>query len=155
MATLIKGLLSFNLDWQFVLVGVFLSITMELCGVKSLSFAVGAYLPLSTTAPIFVGGAIKGLSDYMATRKGEKVEESELGPGNLFATGLVAGGALAGVLVAILSVNDTVSNAMNSLSLERRLEESLGGGGYQLLGLIAFTVMSYVLYLISRKPSEA
>ena len=59
MATLIKGLLSFNLDWQFVLVGVFLAITVELCGVKSLSFAVGAYLPLSTTLPIFAGGARK------------------------------------------------------------------------------------------------
>ncbi len=155
MATLIKGLLSFNLDWQFVLVGVFLSVTMELCGVKSLSFAVGAYLPLSTTAPIFVGGAIKGLSDYMATRKGEKVEESELGPGNLFATGLVAGGALAGVLVAILSVNDKVSSAMEGLSVEKLLGEKLGDGGYQLLGLICFAVMSFVLYRISRRPSEA
>jgi uncharacterized oligopeptide transporter (OPT) family protein len=100
MATLIKGLLAHNLDWQFVLVGVFLSVTMELCGVKSLSFAVGVYLPLSTTAPIFAGGAIKGVADFVARRKGEKVSDSELGPGNLFATGLVAGGALAGVLVA-------------------------------------------------------
>ena len=64
MATLIKGLLSFNLDWNFVLVGVFLAITMELCGVKSLSFAVGAYLPLSTTLPIFAGGVIKGIVDF-------------------------------------------------------------------------------------------
>ncbi|WP_224246034.1 OPT family oligopeptide transporter [Hyalangium gracile] len=155
MATLIKGLLSFNLDWQFVLVGVFLSITMELCGVKSLSFAVGAYLPLSTTAPIFVGGAVKGLADYMARRKGEKVEESELGPGNLFATGLVAGGALAGVLVAILSVNDNVSKAMGNISLEHALAGALGDGGYQLFGLICFAVMSFVLYRISRRPSEA
>jgi putative OPT family oligopeptide transporter len=155
MATLIKGLLSFNLDWQFVLVGVFLAITMELCGVKSLSFAVGAYLPLSTTAPIFVGGAIKGLSDYMAKRKGEKVEESELGPGNLFATGLVAGGALAGVVVAILSVNEGISAAISKLSVEKALEHSLGGGGYQLLGVICFAIMCFVLYRISRKPTEA
>ncbi len=63
MATLIKGLLSFNLDWQFVLVGVFVAITMELCGVKSLSFAVGLYLPLSTTLPIWAGGALRGLTD--------------------------------------------------------------------------------------------
>src|SRR5213075_1126063 len=65
MATLVKGLLAANLDWQFVLVGVALSVTMELCGVKSLSFAVGAYLPLSTTAPIAVGGAMKGLVDWI------------------------------------------------------------------------------------------
>ena len=56
MATLIRGLLAHNLDWQFVLVGVFLAVTVELCGVSPLSFAVGAYLPLSTTLPIWVGG---------------------------------------------------------------------------------------------------
>jgi OPT family oligopeptide transporter len=154
MATLIKGLLSFNLDWQFVLVGVFLSVTMELCGVKSLSFAVGAYLPLSTTAPIFVGGAIKGVADYVAQRKGEKVEESELGPGNLFATGLVAGGALAGVLVAILSVNEGISGAIARIAVEEPLVEAIGAGGYQLLGVFFFAVMGYVLYRISRRPSE-
>src|SRR5689334_20126295 len=71
MATLIKGLLSFNLDWQFVLVGVFISIVVELCGVKSLSFAVGLYLPLSTTLPIFIGGAIKGVVDFVKKRRGE------------------------------------------------------------------------------------
>ncbi|WP_202979886.1 hypothetical protein, partial [Xylella fastidiosa] len=74
MATLIKGLLSFSLDWQFVLVGLFVAITMELCGVKSLSFAVGLYLPLSTTLTIWVGGALKGLTDWMARRKGEATE---------------------------------------------------------------------------------
>ena len=60
MATLIKGILSFNLDWQFVLVGVFIAIVMELCGIKALSFAIGIYLPLSTTLPIFIGGAVRG-----------------------------------------------------------------------------------------------
>ena len=57
MATLIRGLLSFNLDWQSVLVGVFLAVTMELCGVKSLSFAVGAYLPLSVYGYFQNGGS--------------------------------------------------------------------------------------------------
>jgi OPT family oligopeptide transporter len=155
MATLIKGLLSFNLDWQFVLVGVFLAVTMELCGVKSLSFAVGAYLPLSTTAPIFVGGAIKGLADYMAQRKGEHVEDSELGPGNLFSTGLVAGGALAGVVVAILSVNESLNAAISKLSVEHALHNAVGQGGYHLIGVLAFAFMGFVLYRISRKPSQA
>src|SRR4029078_11785776 len=59
MATLIKGLLSQNLPWGLVLVGVFISVTLELCGVHSLSFAVGAYLPIATTAPIFVGGLVR------------------------------------------------------------------------------------------------
>jgi uncharacterized oligopeptide transporter (OPT) family protein len=154
MATLIKGLLSFNLDWQFVLVGVFLAITMELCGVKSLSFAVGAYLPLSTTAPIFVGGAIKGLSDWVAHRKGEKVEESELGPGNLFATGLVAGGALAGVVVAILSVKEGLKASIDKLSVEKALEHAVGLGGYHLIGVGFFALMGFILYRLSRRPAE-
>jgi len=151
MATLIKGLLSFNLDWQFVLVGVFLAITMELCAVKSLPFAVGAYLPLSTTLPIFVGGAIKGLADWNAKRKGEESEESELGTGSLFATGLVAGGALAGVIVALLSVDETVFGWLRMVSMEHFLTGILGESGYMILGVCFFAFMGVVLYRVARK----
>lgn len=151
MATLIKGLLSFNLDWQFVLVGVFMAVTMELCGVKSLSFAVGAYLPLSTTLPIFVGGAIKGISDWTAKRKGEEVEDSELGKGSLFATGLVAGGALIGVIIALLSVIPAVERFFGSINLEGKIEHTLGIGGYHLLGVLAFAFMGWTMYRISRR----
>jgi putative OPT family oligopeptide transporter len=151
MATLIKGLLSFNLDWQFVLVGAFLSITMELCGVKSLSFAVGAYLPLSTTLPIFIGGAIKGIVDWQAKKKEEQAEDAELGRGSLFATGLVAGGALAGVIVALLSVNDNIFKALQKLSAEHGLTNMLGGGGYYLLGTLFFAFMGWTLYRVARK----
>jgi OPT family oligopeptide transporter len=154
MATLIRGLLSFNLDWQFVLVGVFIALTMELCGVKSLSFAVGLYLPLSTTLPIFVGGAIKGVSDWVGHRRGERNLESDLGPGNLFATGLVAGGALAGVLVAMLSVNDRVAAAIGRISVEHGMVGALGQGGFDLVGVAFFAVMCAALYRISRRPSE-
>ncbi len=59
MATLIKGILSKNLDWNFVLADAFLAFVMELCGVRALSFAIGVYLPLSTTLPIFLGGGIR------------------------------------------------------------------------------------------------
>ncbi|MCB0609651.1 MAG: oligopeptide transporter, OPT family, partial [Lewinella sp.] len=151
MATLIKGLLSFNLDWQFVLVGVFLAITIELCGVNSLSFAVGAYLPLSTTLPIFVGGAIKGISDRVARSKGEEVEDSELGKGSLFATGLVAGGALMGVIIALLSVIPSVEKFFGKINLEHGFEGALGSAGYQLLGVAAFAFMGWTMYRISRK----
>ena len=164
MATLIKGLLAFNLDWQFVLVGAFLSLTMELCGVKSLSFAVGAYLPLSTTAPIFVGGAVKGLADWVAERAGEKKkgelgshpeEDSELGPGNLFATGLVAGGAIAGVVVAIFSAKDSWAEGLKKLSLEHALIASFGPKGYELLGALMFAALAAVLFRVARKKVEA
>ncbi len=153
MATLIKGLLSFNLDWQYVLVGACLAVTVELCGVNALSFAVGAYLPLSTTLPIFVGGAIKGVSDKIAKRKGENVEDSELGTGSLFATGLVAGGALAGVIVALLSVNDNVFEFLKSISAETGLEGFIGRGGYEILGVIFFATMGYIMYKVSRRPT--
>ncbi len=153
MATLIKGLLSLNLDWHFVLVGVFLAVTMELCGVKSLSFAVGAYLPLSTTLPIFAGGALKGLVDWWASRKGEPGEEDELGGGSLFATGLVAGGALTGVVVALLQVNDNVNAFLErSFNMEPRLVAALGEGGYALMGVAFFVGLALLLFRTARKP---
>ncbi len=156
MATLIKGILSFNLDWQFVLVGVFIAITMELCGIKSLSFAVGLYLPLSTTLPIFFGGAIRGLVDMKKKKAGEEIsaEEEDLGKGNLFATGLVAGGALAGVLVAILSVNDNVTKALSYINAEHGLVNSISQNGYYLLGAAFFIFMGYTLYRIGIKKNE-
>ncbi|WP_019989647.1 OPT family oligopeptide transporter [Rudanella lutea] len=145
MATLIKGLLSFNLDWQFVLVGAFLAFVFELVGVSALAFAVGLYLPLSTTLPIFAGGLVKAFSDWNNRRRNQVEEDSDLGKGNLFATGLVAGGALAGVAVALLSVNETVYNALAGLSLEPALAETLGEGGYMLLGALAFSGLAVVL----------
>ncbi len=98
MATLIKGLLSQNLPWGLVLVGVFIAVTLELCGIHSLSFAVGAYLPIATTAPIFVGGVVR----WFVERKTGETSESDLSSGTLFSSGLIAGGSLAGILYAIL-----------------------------------------------------
>jgi putative OPT family oligopeptide transporter len=154
MATLIKGLLSFNLDWNFVLVGVFLAITVELCGIKALSFAVGAYLPLSTTLPIFAGGVIKGVVDWRASVKKEKTEDAELGKGSLFATGLVAGGALAGVIVALLSVDDSIADSLGKINMEHSLTEMLGEGGYQLLGTAFFCLLGIILYRVAVKKDN-
>jgi len=153
MATLIRGILSFNLDWQFVLVGVFIAITLELCGIKSLSFAVGTYLPLSTTLPIFIGGAIRGLIEWRHKKSGVTIaaEEEDLGRGNLFATGLVAGGALAGVIVAFLSANDTINAGLQRINAEHGLEAALGINGYYLLGVLAFAAMCFLLYRTDSK----
>ncbi len=155
MATLIKGLLSQNLDWHFVLVGVFLAVTVELCGVNALSFAVGAYLPLSTTLPIFVGGAIKGVADALARRKREPAEESELGGGSLFATGLVAGGALMGVIVALLQVNDGVDRFLRErLDFHPALAGAIGEGGYEALGVVFFAALGLALFRTARKQQR-
>ena len=153
MATLIKGILSFNLDWQYVFVGVFVAVVMELCGIKSLSFAVGAYLPLSTTLPIFIGGAIKGLVDVKKKKENIIVntEDDELGKGSLFATGLVAGGAVAGVIIAFLSGSEGGDKFLQKITLEHSLSSALGINGYFLMGVLFFAAMGWMLYKTAMK----
>jgi OPT family oligopeptide transporter len=157
MATLIKGILSSNLDWQFVIVGACIAVVVELCGIKALSFAIGIYLPLSTTLPIFIGGAIKGLASMASKRKGEVLteEEEDLGKGNLFATGLVAGGAVAGVLVAFLLASDPVARALENVNAEHGLTNMLGGEtAYFLLGVLFFAIMGFTLYRVARSKHK-
>ncbi len=153
MATLIKGILSQNLDWQYVFAGVFLAITMELCGIKSLSFAVGAYLPLATTLPIFIGGAIRGIVEMKQAKAGESksAEEEELGKGNLFATGLVAGGAVAGVVIAFVAGSEGGEKFLNAVSLETSISNALTHGGYFVLGTLMFAAMGAILYKVAQK----
>ena len=98
MATIIRGLLDQQLPWGLVLVGVFIAITLELCGIHSLSFSVGAYLPIATTAPIFVGGVVR----WWVERKTGVTSDSDISAGTLFSSGLIAGGSLAGILYAVL-----------------------------------------------------
>ena len=94
---IIDGVLGGQLPWGLVLLGVALAVVMELCGVASLPFAVGVYIPLPTTAAIAVGGMVRRLAQRGAS------PESDAAPGTLFASGLIAGGALAGLAVALLS----------------------------------------------------
>lgn len=153
MATLDKGILSNNLDWQFVLAGVFVAVVMELCGIKALSFAVGAYLPLSTTLPIFAGGAIKGAAEFYQKKKNIKKssDEDELGKGSLFATGLVAGGAVAGVIFAIMAGFDGPAVILSKLNMEAGFSEAVGHGTYQLIGVLFFAAMGWILYRTALK----
>ncbi len=151
MATLIKGLLSFNLDWQFVLVGAFFAFVFELCGVSALAFAVGLYLPLSTTLPIFAGGLVKAIVERKDKNNPQAEEDADLSRGNLFSTGLVAGGALAGVAVALLSVNDGIFNALASISLEHGLTGVLGEEGYMLLGALSFAGLAAMVWRVATK----
>jgi putative OPT family oligopeptide transporter len=137
MSTIIKGLLSRNLPWGLVLVGVFISVTLELCGIHSLSFAVGSYLPIATTAPIFAGGLVRA---YVEKKTG-LVEESEVGSGTLFSSGLIAGGSLAGILYAILYGNGIVHDAESAPGLIPSIHDgtaALVAGGllFFLLGVV-------------------
>ncbi|HEY4147589.1 MAG TPA: OPT/YSL family transporter [Chitinophagaceae bacterium] len=157
MATLINGILGKYLDWQFILVGVAIALVMELCSINALSFAIGIYLPLSTTLPIGIGGAIRGLVNYRTKKRGDIVapEEEDLGKGNLFATGLVAGGAIAGVIVAFLMASESISKQLNKVSIEGWLTGRLGQGGYFLLGTLLFAFMGIVLYRVGIKRTKA
>ena len=138
MATLIKGLLSQNLPWGLVLVGVFIAVTLELCGIHSLSFAVGAYLPIATTAPIFVGGLVRW---WVERKTGEK-SDSDLSSGTLFSSGLIAGGSLAGILFAILvgagwlEPFQLLGEMMPGLRADNATGHVLGAGLFMALGVI-------------------
>jgi OPT family oligopeptide transporter len=156
MATLIKGILSQNLDWQYVIVGMFLAVVMELCGIKSLSFAIGVYLPLATTLPIFIGGAIRGIVEGRQKKDKKEVsaEEEELSKGSLFATGLVAGGAVAGVVIAFITGTSGGEKFLQNISMEHGLVSSLSENGYFLLGTLFFALMGFILYRVAMKKTD-
>lgn len=154
MATLIKAILGPGLQWQFILVGACIAIMVELCGIRSLSFAIGIYLPLSTTLPIFIGGAIRGIVDWRKKRSGATAEEEDLSKGNLFATGLVAGGALAGVIIAYLMAFNGSRSALENISMEHGLMNSLSQDGYFFLGVLFFAIMGYTLYRVGMKRTQ-
>jgi putative OPT family oligopeptide transporter len=137
MATIIRGLLAQDLPWGLVFVGMFISVVIELCGVRSLSFAVGAYLPLSTTAPIFVGGMLKALVDKMSGAGAGEHGESEVSSGMLYSTGLVAGGSLTGVAIALLSGISTTGPDGREISILTWMLDKVGVHGWERLGPVA------------------
>jgi putative OPT family oligopeptide transporter len=145
MSTIIKGLLSQNLPWGLVLVGVFISITLELCGIRSLSFAVGSYLPIATTAPIFAGGLVRAYVEHR-TRSSEA---SEVGAGTLFSSGLIAGGSLAGILYAFLFGRNLIGEADGDVAgLIPFLHEGTVGN---IAGLLLFIALAAVLARAAQK----
>jgi hypothetical protein len=92
--------------------GVFISVGLELCGVASLPFAVGVYLPLSSSTPIFFGGMIRWIVEKTSKKK-RTAEEAETSPGVLLSSGLIAGGSISGIGVAILSIKENWGNAID------------------------------------------
>ena len=157
MATIIRGLLAQDLPWGLVFVGAFISVVVELCGVHSLSFAVGAYLPLSTTAPIFVGGALKGIMDKMS---GRRAEETDVTSGMLYSTGLVAGGSLTGIAIALLA-GIAITVGGQEVSIMQWLGDMVGvhgwerlGGVADFIGLVMFGVLAAFLIRAARRKLD-
>src|SRR5262249_56352438 len=157
--TSMKGLLAQNLPWAPVLVGVFLAFMAQMAGAHALSWAVGAYLPLSTTFPIFIGGQMKALADRLRHSEGE---ESELSSGMLYSTGLVAGGSLGGVLIALVAfVGDFFLHMekptlIESLDFGSRfypgLKNGVVGGG--ILCAAVFALLCFLLVRNARKKLD-
>ncbi len=101
MSLIIDGILTQKLPWGLVLLGVFISIVLELCGISALPFAVGVYLPVAVSVPIFIGGLMRWLAEKLTAKKTSDVE-SDSSPGVLLSSGLIAGGAIAGICVALI-----------------------------------------------------
>jgi putative OPT family oligopeptide transporter len=101
MATVISGILNQRLPWRLVFLGVFLVIAVELLGIRSLPFAVGSYLSIATTMAMFAGGLVRWLAERGARRT---EAESEVSPGSLYASGLIAAGGVFGLLAIVLNL---------------------------------------------------
>jgi hypothetical protein len=114
MEKIISGIFNQKLPWGLVLLGVLISVTLELSGVPSLPFAVGVYLPLESSAPIFLGGAVRYVSDYMQKRRGRAMSESEseMSSGSLLSTGYIAGASIAGVIYAFVAASPALSDSL-------------------------------------------
>ena len=146
MATVINGILSRKLPWGLVLLGVSLVIAVELLGIRSLTFAVGAYLPIGTTLPIFIGGVVRWLVDQAAKRAGSE-EEGDISSGSLFASGLIAAGGIAGLIgVALKAVEATYLDNRDILNFPHTFLDN------SYVSVLAFGMLAFSLYYFARKP---
>jgi uncharacterized oligopeptide transporter (OPT) family protein len=145
MALVVDGILTQKLPWGLILIGAFLAIGIEILGIPSLPVAVGVYLPISTSAAMFMGGVIRWLVDRRMTPVQRAAADADSGPGVLLSSGLIAGGAIMGVVLAGL--------AARHLDEKFDLTKTLGAfATNNLTSLIAYVVLLAVpLYLIGRR----
>jgi hypothetical protein len=147
MSLIIDGILTQKLPWGLVLLGVALALVLELCGISALPFAVGVYLPISASAPIFVGGIVRWLVERKKVGTETEVE-AETGPGVLYSSGLIAGGAIAGILLALTQIMPGFSEKLDFSGAMGTL------GSSDLFALIIFMIAAGVLFFIGRKKSN-
>lgn len=146
MSLIIDGILTQKLPWGLVLLGVALALVLELCGISALPFAVGVYLPISASTPIFIGGVVRWLVERK--KKPETEAEAETGPGVLFSSGLIAGGAIAGILLALTQIMDGVSEKLDFSAMMGALGES------DLFSLAVFLGAAGILFFVGRKKES-
>ena len=152
MATVINGILSRKLPWSLVLLGVALVIGIELLGIRSLTFAVGAYLSIGTTLAIFSGGAIRWLVDRSAARAGNQAAtamEGEISSGSLLASGLIAAGGIMGLIGVVLKVyEDFFHRTVPRFAITNPFYKDR-------VSVMAFAALAFSLYHFAKKPIES
>jgi putative OPT family oligopeptide transporter len=159
MSYIIKGILNHKLPWGLVLLGVMIALTLEMSGIPSLAFAVGVYLPLSSSSPIFIGGMIRYLTDLYVRKKyrGLNLTEEQLtaegdkSPGVLMASGYIAGGAIAGILIAFIAGVPFMADFNTKLDKLAEKNPFVSGGNADLLSCIPFVILIALLYLTGRE----
>jgi hypothetical protein len=162
MSYIIKGILNRQLPWGLVLLGVMIAIVLEMSGIPSLAFAVGVYLPLSSSSPIFIGGMIRLLVDKYLRKKlqhkklseEQLVAETDKSPGVLMASGYIAGGALAAIVIAILQgvPREGLARFNKAVADWSTVHNPLfGDRNGDLLSMIPFLILMLLLYLVGRE----
>jgi uncharacterized oligopeptide transporter (OPT) family protein len=158
MALVTDGILTQRLPWGLVLIGVFLTFAIELMGLQSLPIAVGVYLPISTSCPMFIGGAVRWLVERSSRGGQRSLMEVESGPGVLFSSGLIAGGAIAGVTIAgiaallVSKAEAAQVPAADYLAHVMGLQGALGGfANSDLAAVLVFAALGAVLYRVARR----
>lgn len=147
MALIVGGILNQKLPWGLVLIGVLIAITLELAGVPSLPFAVGVYLPIQTSVPIFFGGALRWLVERITRRE---TSDSETSPGTLLSTGYIAGGTIAGVVVAFFAFSEFLTHGID---LTRHLSPRWTESDWP--ASISFVAMMVILLVVGlAKPTN-
>jgi uncharacterized oligopeptide transporter (OPT) family protein len=151
MATVISGILSRKLPWGLVLLGVALVIAVELLGIRSLSFAVGAYLSIATTLAIFCGGVVRWMVDRAVAKSGAAAANAEeISPGSLYASGLIAAGGIVGLIGVALKAYENFFDKGDLLQFPASNPLNHGWVSVVMFGLLAGS-----LYYFARKPLGA
>jgi len=160
MSYIIKGILSAELPWGLVLLGVMTAIVLELSGIPSLAFAVGMYLPLSSSSPIFLGGMVRwGVDRYLRMKpenqhlsEEEVVAKTDQSQGVLLASGYIAGATLAGVVYSFLNLSGGITARFRGFEEWSAANNPFFEGAYSnLLGLIPLFVLTMLLYFVGRE----
>jgi uncharacterized oligopeptide transporter (OPT) family protein len=155
MATVINGILSRKLPWALVLLGVAVVIVVELLGVRSLTFAVGAYLSIATTLAIFVGGVVRWIVDRAMEKHrlanaipGDELASEEISPGSLYASGLIAAGGIVGLLGVCIKLYEAATDrSIPRFSDHNPLH-------HDLVSVVMFALLAFSLYYFARKPLD-